>query len=165
MGGIKWLSKSSSSKAAEEKVTKERSIIKVAGHIICTVTISGFVYLTFHTAVSFFASLLAGILIDIDHLLDYYLQRGFSLRMKNIYIWFCDKKYKFVFIFFHSLELILLLWVAISVFKLGMLWVAFAIGLTQHIIIDIFSNRELTSYAYLLSYRVIKGFKKKGLSR
>ncbi|MDD2689876.1 MAG: hypothetical protein PHT41_06990 [Candidatus Omnitrophica bacterium] len=164
MGGFKCLSKSSCSNWSQE-VIKERSIIKVSGHIICTVTISGLIYLTFHTALSFLASFIAGILIDVDHVFDYYLQEGLSLRIRKIYIWFCDKKYRFVFIFFHSLELLFLLWLIISIFKLGIPWVAFAAGLTQHIVIDILSNRELSTRSYLLSYRIIKGFKIKDLSR
>lgn len=104
-------------------------------------------------------SFVAGILIDIDHVLDYYIQKGITLKIKNIYLWHIKTKYKFLFLYLHSLELLAMLWAGIFLFKLGIFWVALAVGVTQHIILDIFFN-PINSYAYFLSYRIIKGFKK-----
>jgi len=43
---------------------------------------------------------------------------------------------------------------------------AIAIGLTQHMVLDIFSNKDfIYSYSYFLSFRVIKRFKKENILR
>jgi len=51
----------------------------------------------------------------------------------------------------------------ISLRKLGIFWVAFAIGITQHIVLDILFNRLLNIYAYFLTFRIIKRFRKEGI--
>jgi hypothetical protein len=67
-------------------------------------------------------------------------------------------------LFFHSLELVLLLWVTISILKLGLHWIAFAIGITQHIILDMLFNKDMIyAYSYLLSYRIMRRFRSEDL--
>lgn len=141
-----------------------RYAIRPSRHIIYTLTISGAVYLVFKSLSTFFASLVAGILIDLDHILDYCLQQGLTLKVKYIYFWCIEKRYKFLFLFFHSIELVFIIWFVINVFKLGIFWIAFAIGITQHMLLDIIYNRKLMhNYAYFLSYRMLKNFKKENL--
>jgi hypothetical protein len=96
--------------------------------------------------------------------LDYYLERGITLKIKNIYFYYAEKNFKLILIFFHSLELVFLLWMIISFFKLGIFWIAVAIGLTQHMVLDIFSNKNLIYiYGYFLSYRIMRRFKKENI--
>jgi len=109
--------------------------------------------------------LLAGVLIDVDHILDYYLQRGITLKIRKIYFWSLERQFEFLFLFFHSLELIFLLWIIISLFRLNLFWVAFAIGITQHMVLDILFNRNINIYAYFLSFRIVKKFKKENIFR
>ena len=141
--------------------------MKPGGHIVFTLTISGLLYLVFKSSAAFFASLIGGVLIDMDHLLDYYLQEGVSaFRLKSIYLWCSEQKFKFTYLFLHSIELIFLIWCIISLFKLGVAWIAMAVGLTQHLLLDILLNKgKIYSYSYFLSYRISKGFKKEGLLR
>ena len=144
----------------------KRSIIKPTGHIICTLTISGLLYLILKSSAAFFVSLSAGILIDIDHILDYYIQQGITLKVNKIYFWCLENKFRLLILFFHSLELIFLFWVTILLFKLGIFWVAFAIGLTQHMVLDIlFNNRDIYPRSYFLTFRIIKRFKREELLR
>jgi len=145
---------------AEGDFLEKRYIIRPAGHAIATLAISGLVYLTFRSTTAFFASLFAGILIDVDHILDYYLQRGVTLKIRKIYFWCAEKQFDFIFLFFHSFELVFLLWSIISLFRLGIFWFAFAIGITQHMVLDILFNRSLNVYCYFLSFRIVKKFRK-----
>lgn len=64
-----------------------------------------------------------------------------------------------MFLYLHSLELLAALWAVIILFKPDIFWVALAIGMTQHMILDIFSN-PIYVYGYLLSYRIMRGFRK-----
>jgi len=69
-----------------------------------------------------------------------------------------------VLLFFHSFELLFLLWIIISFFKLGLLWVAIAVGLTQHMVLDIFTNKNLIyTYGYFFTFRIIKKFRKENI--
>jgi len=110
--------------------------------------------------------LCAGILIDLDHLVDYYLQQPPTIKVRVIYDWFIKRRFEFIFLFLHSLELLVVLWTGISVFRLGIPWIALAVGLSQHMIFDIIFNRgKLYSYTYFLSFRLMKRFRKCHLER
>jgi hypothetical protein len=104
-------------------------------------------------------SFASGVLIDIDHFLDYYLNHGFSLNLKNIYDVCASINVKKIYVFFHSYELVLIIWLIIFAAGLPDIWKAVAIGLTQHITFDQFTNR-LAKPTYLLTYRFVKGFDK-----
>jgi len=134
-------------------------------HITASLIISSAVYFYFKSWTAFFVSFLAGVFIDVDHLLDYFMQQGLTFKIARVYHWFSEHKYKYIWIFLHSIELMVILWVAIYVFKLGLFWIALAIGFTQHLILDIFFNRNFIYwYAYFLAYRFLKGFKRAYIS-
>lgn len=105
-------------------------------------------------------------MIDIDHVFDYYLEKGVTFRIKNFYLWYTGRKFSIIVIFLHSIELLFIFWVIISVFKLGIFWIALAVGLTQHMIFDIlFNNDVMYPYGYFLSFRAIKRFGKENICR
>lgn len=54
--------------------------------------------------------------------------------------------------------MISLLWFLIWAFSLSNIWIAVAIGLTQHLIFDQLTN-PLKIGGYLLAYRAVNGFK------
>lgn len=64
---------------------------------------------------------------------------------------------KKLYLVFHSYEMVLLLWAAVYLRLLGGIWVAIAIGLTQHLIFDQLTN-GLNTFAYFFTYRASKGF-------
>lgn len=105
-----------------------------------------------------------GVLIDVDHIFDYYAQNEPTLNIRRIYKWFTGKKSKIIIVVFHSLELLLLLWLVISYFKMGIVWVAFALGLTQHMLLDMFFNPS-RAYSLFFLYRLMNGFKKEAIER
>ena len=100
---------------------------------------------------------LTGVLIDLDHLVDYCLARGLTLKLRTIYAACADLSLPKLYIFLHSYELLLLFWLAIYAFSLDKLWVAAAIGLTQHVIFDQITN-PVNGLGYFLSYRFARNF-------
>jgi len=65
-------------------------------------------------------------------------------------------------IFLHSYELLAIFWAVIYLFSLSNVWKSIAIGVTQHIIIDQFTN-PIYKRGYFLTYRAFKGFRKDAL--
>lgn len=110
-----------------------------------------------------FLCFLSGVLIDVDHHLDCYLGSGkFPFRYKDL-VTFCesDQHSKF-YLFFHSYELLLLLWLLISVFQLGPVWMGVLLGATVHLICDDIVN-PMKPVSYFFSYRLYHKFERQKL--
>jgi len=119
----------------------------------------------FRSAAAAFTCFLGGVLIDADHLFDYYANNGFTLKARNIYDACCGATgLKKLYLILHSYELLTIFWMVICVMSLGDLWIALAIGMTQHIVVDTMTN-PLNPFGYMLTYRIKKGFKKEYILR
>lgn len=121
--------------------------------------ISIFVWIHFKSAGCALASFLAGVVIDLDHLFDYYSNKKFTFSIKRIYYACLKMDLERIYILLHSYEVIALLWIAIYAFSLSNVWKAAAAGFTQHIIFDQITN-PLNAFGYFLTYRALKRFKK-----
>lgn len=140
--------------------------MKLKSHIVATITISSIVYFIFNSFSAFISSLIGGILIDLDHLLDYCIHRGINFNVKNFFIWCYNNQWNTLIVFFHSFELILIFWLAIFIFNLGIFWIGLAIGISQHIILDVLGNRDMINlHSYFFIFRLTKGFKKEYILR
>ncbi len=128
------------------------------GHIIASGVISVLVWAYFKSFGCAAASFAAGVLIDIDHILDYCVNIGFTLNARSVYDACLDMRLEKLYILFHSYELVALFWLAIYIFSLSALWQAVAIGFTQHIILDRLTN-PMKAHGYFLTYRIMNKFK------
>lgn len=133
--------------------------MKVKHHIISSGIISSAVYILTNSTMNTVASFLAGIFIDMDHFIDYYLNYGFSYKFKEIYKAVSEVRLSKIYVLLHSYELLAIFWALIFIVPLSNLYLAIAIGFTQHIFLDQIYNPAVTK-AYFLSYRVSKKFKK-----
>lgn len=132
-------------------------------HIVASSVIAAaFYYFTksFWPSVVCFAS---GFLIDSDHYLDYYFNTGrMFVSLREVYLYCVNLRYKKSYLIFHSHDLIILFWICIGIFDLNIYWIALALGLTQHLVLDQMFNRDLTMpFSYFLIYRIIKRFNTK----
>ncbi len=128
-------------------------------HVLASGSISALVWVYFKSFGCAAASFAAGVLIDLDHLIDYCASHGFTWKAQAIYDACRRINLKKLYVVLHSYELIILLWIAIYVFSMSIIWKAVAIGLTQHIIFDQLTN-PINTFGYFFTYRIIKGFKK-----
>lgn len=110
------------------------------------------------------ASFFSGILIDVDHFIDFYANHRFTLSLKEIYRACSDTDFKKLYLLCHSYEIVLVLWVLIALFSLGAIWKGIAIGLTQHLLLDQVTN-PMTVPGYFLIYRIVNKFKKEAVSK
>lgn len=106
-----------------------------------------------------FISFVSGILIDLDHIIDYYKNNGFTLNPGVVYDACLDIKFDTLYIIFHSYEIVIVLWIAIACLSLSNAWKAAAIGITQHVIFDNLTN-PMRKMGYFFTYRAMKGFRK-----
>jgi len=138
--------------------------LKPISHIISSGIIGagvGAYYGSFECAL---ISFIAGVAIDLDHFIDYYANHPFTLKLTRIYKILYDRNLPRLYLILHSYEIIIFLWFCIYLFSMGPLWKAAAIGLTQHLIFDSFTN-PLRWPGYFFTYRLLKGFKKNLLFR
>ena len=133
--------------------------MKPSGHIIASGIIGIAVLLYFKSLPCAIASFAAGILVDLDHFFDYYLNYRFTLKIRDIYYACLEVNLKRLYVIFHSYELVIALWLLIYYMSLGNIWKALAIGATQHMIIDQITN-TFNMFGYFLIYRILHGFKK-----
>jgi hypothetical protein len=105
-------------------------------------------------------TVIGGVLIDLDHLLDYFLYYGLKFSLKN----FFDHKYLAsgkCYILFHSWEVLAAVW-CLSILVRWM--VPVASGMTAHVLADyFFSHRGHPRYMSLI-YRWRNGFELSCLS-
>jgi len=104
---------------------------------------------------------LSGVFIDIDHVLDYFLNHGFTFTVRRFYDCCINTDYETLTLLFHSYELILVFWGVIFLFSLGAIWKAAAAGATIHLFLDHarnMSSGKMGVWTYFLVYRLMNRF-------
>jgi len=99
----------------------------------------------------------AGILIDLDHLLEYIWYVGLPWNPKDFVEACRETRYPKTFLFFHSWELLAILWIYLfASFQVGAP-LGCAVGLTLHLLLDQLGN-DTFAPTYLLGYRIAVSF-------
>lgn len=136
-------------------------------HLLSSLCLAFVFFIFTHSITASLIAFLAGIFIDLDHLIDYWVlkpARPFSVRD------FLDaEKYeeqkKWIFLFSHSWELVLMLAV-LTVFFKNILLFALVFSVALHLISDTYNLKKeniLTPLSYFLLLRAFRGFKKERL--
>ena len=139
--------------------------MNLSNHIAVSLAVSGIIYFVFYSLPAFFSSLAGGILIDIDHAVDYFFHNGIDWRAGRFFEWCYNDRWQRLVLILHSVELVFLLWLVIWFFNLGIVWMAFAIGMSQHLVLDILSNKRVKVMSYFFVFRCFQGFRKERLLR
>lgn len=101
---------------------------------------------------------LSGIFIDLDHHLDYWLnKKELPLDYKKLLYFSEVEKEGKPYLFLHSYELLALLWIAVFYYGLGPVWSGLVLGLSVHMIADQICN-PVRPLAYFFIYRLKHGF-------
>ncbi|MBL7069072.1 MAG: hypothetical protein ISS34_04370 [Candidatus Omnitrophica bacterium] len=109
------------------------------------------------------ASFLTGVFLDVDHILDCYMNHGPRFKLEDLSRFCAEIRFKKLTLIFHSYELIAVLWISIYAFSLGNIWIAMAIGATQHLIFDRLFNNKIGGLGYFFTFRLINGFAKEAI--
>ncbi|MDP8217468.1 MAG: hypothetical protein P9M03_01955 [Candidatus Theseobacter exili] len=135
-------------------------------HFSISFIISGFLFWFTNSFIACIAALAAGVLVDIDHLFPDYIfhlqkkRESFSL---NHFFTTCEKNllYK-CYLILHAYEWIVLIWVVFAINSKNLLILGIAVGLTQHLFLDVITNPvELRGYSII--YRALTHFDPKSI--
>ncbi|MCB4792244.1 MAG: hypothetical protein LHV68_10215 [Elusimicrobia bacterium] len=132
--------------------------MKIPSHLIVSSVFSSGVYVITKSPVISVSSFVAGIFLDLDHLIDYWRQYPGSLDVRH-FIEVCDKyRIKVLTLFLHSYELLIVFAVVVYLTKSPLL-LGLSLGLAQHIFLDtIGNNLTENSLSYFFIYRWYIGF-------
>ena len=104
------------------------------------------------------SSCLTGIFIDLDHFIDYWVNRGFNLSVSGFLDFCYHGTSKRFFDLLHGYEYIPL-FVGISFLPgLDMLGIGLTTGYVLHLLCDQFYNTHLNRWTYFLSFRIYHRF-------
>lgn len=131
--------------------------MKVQYHIAISIPLAGALFAVFRSWELAAASLVGGIFIDLDHFLDYFVEYGMNLDLRNFFSSFPEGRYRRIFILLHAWELLLL-----SAFAAWLThWNPYAVGLFQgygqHMIADQLAN-GVAVFEYSLLWRCARRF-------
>jgi len=136
--------------------------VRLPAHIATSAVLSGVLFYLFRSIPMTIGAFLGGIFLDLDHVLDCYMNFGpkFDIR-KTIYV--CQNlKLKKIYFLLHSYEFILGYLIAIVLLQKGGLWLGIGMGISLHILLDQIVNKTHPG-AYSLIYRYKVGFDHKKL--
>ncbi len=140
--------------------------MKPVPHIIISFSFSLALWLFLKSLSAAVVCFIAGVFIDVDHLIEYLINfgwKGFSLQ--SCYRE-CDHstvrnglfKFKKLYLIFHSVEFALMFWL-LAFYTKNIYIFAFALGYFTHMVADIMGNREfMQSYFYFISWRASHKF-------
>jgi hypothetical protein len=129
----------------------------VRHHVVFSAVISASLYAATDSWQPAAASLASGILIDLDHVIDYAVEYGPPLDLKRFLRLVYEARYKYVFYIFHAWEWFILGTAAAwatgwNVYSAGLL-----IGYGLHLALDQIGNKGST-WTYFMLWRWKQGF-------
>jgi len=104
----------------------------------------------------------SGILVDVDHCVDYVRDRGINFNLKQFFQYSYGLEYDRLYILLHGYEYFVPLAFTMVVSDYNLLVVAAVIGYTQHLLFDQLTN-PVKPLAYLLTYRLKNRFSKQSI--
>ncbi|MEK9151268.1 MAG: hypothetical protein AAB547_01410 [Patescibacteria group bacterium] len=117
--------------------------------------------------ISFGAAILGAVLIDLDHLIDYYIAFGPHFDMLSFIHGEQFAKNDKIYVLFHGWEYVILLlavaWLIKSNIKLKVAVLALSLGAFFHLLIDVNVNRGMTVRSYSIAYRTFHHYEMKAV--
>jgi len=98
----------------------------------------------------------SGILVDIDHVLDFTVHYGLK-KYRSFFVNMKWLKLHRVFLLFHSYEFLIISWFLVITNPSNTYMISFALGFTQHMLLDRLHN-PISQRGYFLIYRIIHKF-------
>ena len=136
--------------------------MKPSVHVYSSALLTAAVYAYSRSVPEAASCLVSGVLIDLDHVVDFYLFSEERFTLLNFFSWCNDTRWQRIVLVLHSYELFGLLCVVSyyldSAVLRGILW-----GAGLHLLLDQIGNTRtygLSPWFYLMGYRFAKGFRR-----
>lgn len=126
-------------------------------HVIASAAVSGAIFAATGSKAAAASSFAAGVLIDLDHVLDYWFMKPFSFDVGDFFYTCEETLLTSCRLFLHSLELLLVLGLAAWLFRSPWL-VGLVIGMGQHLALDQAMN-PVHEKSYIFMYRLAHRFR------
>ncbi len=142
--------------------------MKPASHIAISSALGAFIYMSLGSLPASASCLLGGVLIDIDHLVDYFVYAGAHFRVHEFVEACHEHRLKRLYLFFHSYELLGLLILITYLSGWNMVLLGLSVGTSAHLLCDQIVNGrkyKTRTYFYFLLFRISRGFRTESLVR
>lgn len=122
--------------------------MKLKHHVAVSAVSSGILYVIFRSCGLSAALFITGVFIDLDHVLDYFLENGLDINTKKFFSFFYKERHRKITLLLHGWEWLILLGMLAKLTNWN-LWVTGAlIGYALHIVSDYFySKAPFRSYS------------------
>jgi len=130
--------------------------MQITKHAAVSVAAGLGLYALTHSLIIAFFSLIAGIFLDLDHIIDYWREHPFKLDLAHFFATCEEYKLNKAYLFLHSAELLLPL-AFFTYFTKSSAGLGFTAGFLIHMICDQLANRVYPC-TYSFIYRWTKGF-------
>lgn len=128
--------------------------MKLHQHTAVSVAISGILFMIFKSWGMSVACFLSGIFIDLDHIIDYSREHGWSLDIRKFFRINHTCQYNRIVLIWHAWEWIILLVLGAWISDWPDWMTGLIVGLTSHLVLDTFSNgTNLWCYSILWRWR------------
>lgn len=140
-------------------ITHQLIVQDIILHSVFNILFSAVIFLTMKKLIYVFIFILAGYLLDLDHLIDHFLYFRNKFNLKDLfYLEFLESNK--VYYLFHSWEINCLLFILSKLLNSDILFIV-ALSLTVHVAID--SSQKKNPFFYFLTYRIMKKFRAREL--
>jgi hypothetical protein len=137
--------------------------MKLEHHTAISVVIAGILYMIFKSWSLAISSLLTGILIDLDHLFDYFFIHNTRFNIKDFFDYFYEERHQKLVMIFHGWEWLILLGIIAKLTNWNPVITGILIGFVQHIILDIIFNVPTSLRAFFVLWRYKNNFESKSI--
>ncbi len=139
--------------------------MRVSTHIYTSAVVATALYAYSHSIWEAAICFTSGILIDLDHTIDFHLFSGEKFSIANFFSWYHENRWQKIVLIFHSYELFGLVYAAAyyldSEVLRAVIW-----GTGVHLLLDQIGNKKanhLSPWFYFMSYRIAVRFRREKL--
>ncbi len=137
--------------------------MKLSHHIAASTVLGGGMYASSGSPVLAISAFISGVLIDLDHVVDYLFFANDKFTVRNFFTWYHKNLWDRFAVVLHSWELMFLLTVLSCLFQHPVI-IGIASGACLHMLMDQIANSRtvpLHRFFYFFAFRMSKGFQRK----
>lgn len=136
--------------------------MKTSVHVSTSAVLAAAIYAYSRSVPEAASCLVSGVLIDLDHVVDFHIFSGERFSLTNFFSWCNESRWQRLTVIFHSYELLGIL-CAVAYYMDSAVLRGIVCGAGLHLLLDQLGNLRifrLSPWFYLLGYRIVMGFRR-----